>query len=139
MWSKNNKERHYKRTYTWKKENKDVCNELSKAWRKANPEKAKTSVANWNKLNRDKVTLYIAKRRATKRNATPSWLTQEQLNQIANMYWLAKDLEAVSGQKYHVDHIIPLQGDGVCGLHVPWNLQILPSDMNIAKSNKYTA
>jgi hypothetical protein len=53
------------------------------------------------------------------------------------MYWLAADLKAISGQKYHVDHIVPLQGKNISGLHVPWNLQILPADMNCKKSNTF--
>ena len=77
-----------------------------------------------------------AKRRSAKLKATPQWLTNQHLIQIENLYWLAQDLKAVSGQDYHVDHIIPLQGKQVCGLHVPWNLQILPSEINISKSNK---
>ena len=64
------------------------------------------------------------------------------LSQLVNgksFYWLAQDLNKVTEGNYHVDHIIPLQGDGVCGLHVPWNLQVLPADVNIAKGNKFDA
>jgi len=78
-----------------------------------------------------------AKQRASKLSATPHWLTEDHLLQISHYYEHAKDCEAVSGEKYHVDHIIPLQGKGVCGLHVPWNLQILPAEVNLAKGNSY--
>jgi len=71
-----------------------------------------------------------------KTNATPNWLTDAQRAQIQNLYWLAQDLGRVTGESYHVDHIIPVQGKDVCGLHVPWNLQVLPADLNHRKSNK---
>jgi 5-methylcytosine-specific restriction endonuclease McrA len=73
-----------------------------------------------------------AKRRATKINATPSWFEKDK---IALLYEKAKWLESLTGLQYHVDHIIPLQGDNVCGLHVWANLQILEASINIAKSN----
>lgn len=75
-------------------------------------------------------------RYAKKKQAMPPWLSETQLGEIANFYWLANDLGKVSGEVYHVDHIVPLQGENVCGLHVPWNLQILPADLNISKHNK---
>ena len=91
----------------------------------------------WKKVNPDKVNAIGAKRRASQLSATPSWLTDKHHTQIADMYWLAKDLETISGESYHVDHIVPLQGKNVCGLHVPWNLQVLPATENIRKNNKY--
>lgn len=69
--------------------------------------------------------------------ATPTWLSEEQINQMKEKYWLAKDLKAVTGEEYHVDHIIPINGENVSGLHVPWNLQVLPSDINLSKSNTF--
>jgi len=86
---------------------------------------------------KSKVCACAANHRSVKLKATPQWLTKPQAEQINNFYWLAKDLKAVSGQDYHVDHIVPLQGKNVCGLHVPWNLQVLPSDINLSKGNRY--
>lgn len=90
----------------------------------------------WEENNPEKVRLYNANKAVKKRTRVPSWLTVGQKAQIANFYWLATDLYRTCGEKYHVDHIIPLSGKNVCGLHVPWNLQVLPSDINIKKSNK---
>ena len=78
-----------------------------------------------------------ARRRSYKLKATPDWLTQEQLEDIKNFYWLAQDLKLVTGETYHVDHIVPLKGKSICGLHVPWNLQVLPADINLSKGNHY--
>lgn len=85
----------------------------------------------WALLNPDKRRKNNAEYRARKKQATIGKYD----NAVSDIYWLAKDLERVSGEKYHVDHIIPLAGRNVCGLHVPWNLQILPMDMNLSKSN----
>jgi hypothetical protein len=86
--------------------------------------------------NKSKYLSNYNKRLHSKRKATPQWLTEEQVRAIEDFYWLANDLYVTSGEKYHVDHIVPIQGKTVCGLHVPWNLQVLPSDINISKSNR---
>lgn len=72
-----------------------------------------------------------ARRRFTKNNATPSWLTEEDYHNIQKIYDYANSLG------YHVDHIIPLKNNSVCGLHVPWNLQAIPATENLKKYNKY--
>lgn len=75
--------------------------------------------------------------RLRKERATPPWLSEEQKKAIVAVYELARDCRAVSGQDYHVDHVVPIKGKGVCGLHVPWNLQVLPQDVNDAKGAKF--
>lgn len=77
-----------------------------------------------------------ARRRAAKLQALPKWLTKEQLEQIKELYTCAQMFKLYTGQEYHVDHIVPLQGENVCGLHVPWNLQVIPAKENLSKSNK---
>lgn len=90
----------------------------------------------WRENNRASYNALKAKRRAYKASATPPWLTLIQLQEIESFYSLAKECETLTGDKYHVDHIIPLKGKDVCGLHVPWNLQVLPADINISKGNR---
>lgn len=70
------------------------------------------------------------------RQATPKWLTKEQKQQIVDIYDHMRDCRATTGEDYHVDHIVPLRGENVCGLHVPWNLQVLPAHVNMSKSNE---
>jgi hypothetical protein len=80
-----------------------------------------------------------AERRARKLQAMPRWLTEEQKRAIQVIYLYARGASEVFGQELHVDHIIPLAGKDVCGLHVPWNLQVMAGEANRAKSNKMEA
>ena len=105
-------------------------------WRKENLKRAKEKVANWQKINVSKCRSNGRRYALSKRRSCPSWLTSEQKKEIELFYWLAKDLSTISEGVYDVDHIVPLQGKDVCGLHVPWNLQVLPADLNISKRNK---
>jgi hypothetical protein len=76
-------------------------------------------------------------RRLAKLQRTPSWLTDIDYERIGNEYKLAALLTKVTGSSWHVDHIIPLQGKMVSGLHVPSNLRVLPATENIRKSNLF--
>ena len=92
---------------------------------------------NWRRNNKDVVNSWTAKRNANKLQRTPSWLTKEHLEEIKEFYVMAKELEDVFPWKQNVDHIVPLQGTTVSGLHVPWNLQILSAKANIEKGNRH--
>ena len=74
------------------------------------------------------------KRRASKLQRTPKWAN---LKAITSFYEMAKELETVFPWKQHVDHIVPLQGKLVSGLHVENNLQIIPWFENVSKANRF--
>lgn len=76
-----------------------------------------------------------AKRRATKINATPKWLTKQQLHEMKLIYATRLNVTRKTGITHHVDHIVPLNHPEVCGLHVPWNLRVITEEENVAKSN----
>ena len=98
-----------------------------KEWYKKNRKQALEARKKYVQLNRGKINALCAKRRAIKLQRTPSWA----------------DLEAIKKfyencpKGYHVDHIIPLQGKIVSGLHVLSNLQYLTAEENLKKSNTY--
>lgn len=133
----NNKERRVNYNKAWRESNKEHIKAKSKTYYAENKAYVNLYTKVWRQLNKDKVANYGACRRATKKQAMPSWLSKAQLEEIQSFYNHAKDCELVSGQPYHVDHIVPLKGETVCGLHVPWNLQVLPSDINLSKHNNY--
>jgi len=76
-------------------------------------------------------------RRRRHKNATPQWLTYSQKRDIKNLYVQAVTLSRITGVQYVVDHEIPLNGEQVCGLHVPWNLRVITQEENLVKSNKH--
>lgn len=91
----------------------------------------------YNKRNPQYKRFYAAQRKSHVKLATPSWLTAEHKQDIKALYDLRDKLGNLCNSSYHVDHIVPLRGENICGLHVPWNLQILESSLNLAKRNTY--
>lgn len=102
----------------WASQNRDKMHELQRAWRRN---------------NRDKMYAGSARRRANKAQACPAWLTADDHRQIAAKFDLANRLFVETGIHHEVDHIVPLQGKTVTGLHVPWNLQAIPTSVNRQK------
>ena|SRR5438128_2019800 len=103
--------------------------EINRNWRTANAEKIRKYKHDWMQSNRGLRRATENKRRAQKLQATPKWLSKEQLETMKQFY-----INCPKG--YVVDHVHPLQGNGFRGLHVPWNLQYLLVKKNIAKGNR---
>lgn len=119
-----------------------ICNLiLANEYRAKNPESIKIisrkSSIKWQKQHPAAANARTARRRSSKLQRTPKWLTAEQHQQIKDIYKMAKELETVFLWKQHIDHIIPLQGKSVSGFHHPDNLQILSAKINAEKHNSY--
>lgn len=91
--------------------------------------KGKLANQKYQRNNKGTVNAKTVKRRAKKLLAIPNWLTNKHLEEIKQFY-------IICPIGYEVDHIIPLQGKNVSGLHVPWNLQIIPLSKNRSKGNR---
>ena len=161
-----NKDRCNETKRRWAAANREKVNAAREKWLQENPEKRRVAVRNYDATHPDvvirKARKYYwnhvdkvraahrswceanpgicnalrAKRHAAKLQATPPWLTTEQLKQITQFYIEARRLFELDGVRRHVDHIYPLQGKTCSGLHVPWNLQILTKTENLKKRNK---
>jgi hypothetical protein len=107
-----------------------------KNWAFLNKEKIKKIGHAWRKRNAAKHSSKQALRRTIKLQASPKWLTAIQKAQIQEFYDICTALSMQTGIKHHVDHICPLNGKNVKGLHVPWNMQVIPASENIRKSNR---
>lgn len=135
----------------WYERNKELTKERARTWALANPDKKKASVdkwrtenldqhnatnRNWNANNKPRKAALQAKRKSVILQRTPKWDADAHL--IVAKYQVAAMLSRETGEQHHVDHIIPLQGKYVSGLHVFSNLRVIPGSDNVKKSNKYT-
>jgi 5-methylcytosine-specific restriction endonuclease McrA len=120
----------------WKTNNKEKAAVYDKAWQEKNKDKKSKNYKNWQVNNRAKVNSYNSYRRALEVQATPKWLTASHKLHMECKYSLAVMFSKYTAEQHHVDHIVPLNGKTVCGLHVPWNLKVIPATENLRKSNK---
>ena len=127
----------HKQAIKWMEENKETQLQKRRECYAVNKEHYRNYSNSWARNNRDKMSVKESRRKERTKKATPPWLTKEHFNQMTAMYWLAKLQYELTDTKYHVDHIVPLLGKTVCGLNVPWNMQILEAKENIRKSNKF--
>jgi hypothetical protein len=131
----------------WNKDNEQKVSEMRKARRARNIERESLMQRIYRANNREKILAYAShyaknnrarrsaqqnKRAASKLLATPLWADQEA---IFREYELAAWCSKVTGENYHVDHIVPLRSKLVCGLHCEFNLQVIRQHDNLRKSN----
>ena len=104
---------------------------------KKQSERLKQQARDFRKNNPDKHNALNARTRASKLQALPKWLNEDDKWMMKEAYSLAQLRTRLFGFMWHVDHIVPLRGKNVCGLHVPWNLQVIPATENLSKSNQW--
>ena len=112
----------------WIENNKEKHKELTRSWRKKYSKTPKFLAG---------ARISTAKYKAKKLQASPQWLTEKHLLEIENIYRVCAIVTETTQKPHEVDHVVPLQGKTVCGLHVPWNLAIVPASMNRSKNNAF--
>jgi hypothetical protein len=115
--------------------NKEHYSEHRKEYYLNNKEEYRKRDKKWVSNNKGKVTAKVRQRELNKSKRTPFWADSQK---IQSYYSVCSFFNEVNGYtKYHVDHIIPLHGKNVSGLHVHTNLQIIPAKENLSKGNKH--
>lgn len=133
-WAEQNPERNAQIKAAWNKAHPQAQAKRARAWFLANREQANAASKKWMMENPGKVNARAARLRAERMQRTPAWADLGQIDQI---YIAARQMRE-SGQCVDVDHVVPLRGKRVSGLHVQNNLQILPTTINKSKSNHFS-
>lgn len=129
------------RTAKWREQNLEKVRasnrERAAKKREQQPEKIKVAKKQYAQRNKAVINAAVARRKAAKLKRTPKWLTKFDKLKIQCVYAIAAMLTRVNNEPWHVDHVIPLQGDLVSGLHVPTNLQVMRGVENVRKHKKF--
>jgi hypothetical protein len=136
-WRIENKEEYQERQKEYRIKNADVISKQKQEYYIINKEHKSKYAKKYAKNNAHIINSNSAKRRSAKIYRTPKWLTKDDLWIIKEAYELATLRTKLFGFSWHVDHIIPLRGKLVSGLHVPANLQVIPERENHIKTNKF--
>jgi hypothetical protein len=120
----------------WKLKNKEHVAAKDKAYADAHPELKNIARKKWIAENPGKNTASKALNFQKRKKRIPTWLSEDDKWMIEQAYVIAAIRSKMFGFKWHVDHIIPLNGKLVSGLHVPTNLQVIPGVDNSRKGNR---
>lgn len=134
-WRLSNPERKKQDSRRWYENNRDYHAALGRLWAQQNRERVRHIHREWSSRNADKVMAGTRKRQAAIQQRC-GLLTAEGQAQIVSIYAEAQRLTKETGIAHHVDHIAPLRGKTVSGLHVPGNLRIILASENHQKGSK---
>ena len=109
----------------------------TKLCREKNPEKYRNHKKLWNAANKDKKRMYALDYIARKKLRKPSWFSELDAFVMQQAHKLANDRKRIFGFGWSVDHIVPMCGKQVSGLHVFNNIQVIPSVVNSQKHNSH--
>lgn len=134
-WAEANKEKRKEQLKKWKEENPERVRELRRQSQARNPESTRKRLNRYLSSEKGKITA------AVHRDAYRARVKQQSLGMydrkaINLVYRTCKMMTKTTGEKYEVDHIVPIKCDMVCGLHVSWNLRIITKAENRQKTNR---
>ena len=134
-WKAENPDKMQTALIKYREANREALNQKAAERRANDPEKARKSYRESKRRNRGHHTMLQSMRDKRIRLATPSWLTKEHKEWIKSIYAESHRIKCDGGIDTAVDHIIPIKGKDVCGLHVPWNLRVTSKQYNSHKTN----
>jgi hypothetical protein len=126
-----------RRNSAWQKANRESCCERVRRYRakdiEASRARTRKSHKKWRQNNPAKWSAISRKHALQKIRAVPAWANHFFIEEA---YDLARRRSRLLGSKWHVDHVVPLRGKAVCGLHVEHNLAVIPGRQNMLKGNR---
>lgn len=136
QWRNKNPDKEVSRKKRYRANNREKIASYEQRYRKENRTAIRQRARDYSRRNQAKVLARVSERYARKKNAVPAWYGEFD----ALVFREAHDLRLIrnteTGITWHVDHMFPMQGDTVCGLHIANNIQVIPAVMNLEKRNR---